>query len=280
MYPFEVRIGGHTVFAGPLHMSEVLTTPPGSGAGSAWPVAVADSWATDLLPWRHGSYDYEQRSGGLGPLWSWFGVLIIPVVVGLWRRRSAALAAMTPIFAIFLIQPYRWWARFTLPLAGVGAIAIVVSAQSLRAGIVRRALQLAALALALLGALLVVADVNPASRAKPLPMTRVVGLIGASAEERSIGHLFFPEYRFLDAMPADATVIVDLKAPAVRFVYPLFGPGLQRTVLPGGSGSAPDSAWVVTSRGRPLDDQMARNRPGPLFDERGVRVWAPTADQP
>jgi hypothetical protein len=277
MYPFELRVGGRTIFEGPLRMSEVLTTPPGGGAGRPWPVAVVHSWAADLLPWRHGTYDYQQRSGGLGPLWSWLGLLVIPLVYALWRRRSAALAAIIPIFVVFLVQPYHWWARFTLPLAAVGAIAVVFAAHTLRTGITRRALQVGVIGLALLGAVLVVAKVNPASRATPLPMSRVLGLVGASAQERSIGHLFFPEYRFLDELPDEATVVVDLDAPAVRFVYPLFGPRLQRTVLPAGQGTPPDSAWVVTSRGRPLDGQLARTRPGPAFDEGGVRVWAPTA---
>ena len=182
-------------------MSEVLTTPPGSGAGSAWPVAVVDSWAEDLLPWRHGTYDFEQRLGGLGPLWSWLGVLTIPMVVGLWRRRSAALAAIAPIFILFLIQPYRWWARFTLPLAAVGAIAIVVSGQWSRTGIGRRARS------------------SPRGRAR----TGRGAARGGQGEPGFVGHTaaddacrrtrwgidgrtqyrspFFPEYRFLDSVP-------------------------------------------------------------------------------
>jgi hypothetical protein len=256
-------------------MTDVLTSPDG-GAGF-WPTATVRSWAADLLPWRHGSYDFQQRSGGLGPLWSWLGVLVIPVVFDLWRRRNAALAALAPICAVFLVQPYQWWARFTLPLAAIGAVAVVRSARWLRAGIPRVALQLGATGLALLGAVLVVAQVNPASQAEPLPMSRVLGLVGASAQERSVGHLFFPEYRFLDQVPEHATMVVDLEAEEVRFVYPLFGPRLLRKVLPGGSGPAPDWAWVVTSRGRPLDDQMTRSRSGPFSDQRGVRVWAPRA---
>ena len=255
-------------------MAEALASQQGV-PDRAWPVAVAYSWASDLLPWRHGSYDYQQRSGGLGPLWSWLGLLVIPLFVGLWRRRSPALAALIPIFVVFVIQPWPWWSRFTLPLAAVGALAVVATVRWLRPGIARTALQVVAAGLALLGALLVVFEVNPASQGPPLPMVRVLGLIGASTQDRSIGHLFFPEYRFLDQVPEQATVMVDLDAEPVRWVYPMFGPSLQRTVLPGGSGPAPDSAWVVTSRGRPLDDQMIRSRPGPVSDVRGVRVWAP-----
>jgi hypothetical protein len=276
LYPFEVRVGDWSIFRGPLRVQDVLTQP-GKGAGSSWPVAVVASWAAELLPWRHGSYDYQQRLGGLGPLWSWLGLLTIPVVIALWRRRSPALAAIAPVFAVLLVQPYRWWARFTLPLAAVGAIAVVLTVQWLWPVIARRSLLLAATGLVLLGAALVLVEVNPASQAKPLPAIQVVELVGRPEQERSIGHLFFPEYRFLDEIPEKATVMVDLEAEPVRFTYPLFGPRLERTVLPGVSGSRPpDSAWVVTSRGRPLDEELAKSRPGGLVsDERGVRVWAP-----
>ena len=276
LYPFQVRIGSWSVLRGPIRVEDVLI-PPANGASSPWPVAVVDSWITGLLPWRHGSYDYQERSGGLGPLWSWLGVLTIPVVIGLWRRRSPALAAIAPVFAVLLVQPFRWWARFTLPLAAVGVIAVVLTVQWLGPGIIRRAIQWGATGLALLGAALVIVEVDPASQAKPLPAERVLRLVGKPGHERSIGHLFFPEYRFLDQVPPNATVMVDLEAKPVRFIYPLFGPRLQRTVLPSGSGPPPKSAWVVTARGRPLDAELAASRPGPVSDERDVRVWAPQA---
>lgn len=275
VYPFEIRVAGRTILKGPVQVAEVITQPP-AGAGRPWPVAVAHSWAADLLPWRHGSYDYEQRSGGLGPVWSWLGLpLSIPLTVWLWRRRNAGLVAILPVLALLAVQPYRWWARFTLPLAAVGAIAIVLTAERLRRGFAGRGLRLVTAGLAVLGAALVIARVNPASRANPLPASSVLHLVGASAQKRSLGHLFFPEYRFLDHVPHDATIVVDLGAEPVRFTYPLFGPNLERTVLPAGAGQVPRSAWVITARGRPLDDQMARRRPGPAADERGIRVWAP-----
>lgn len=276
LYPFELRAGGRTVFAGPLQLTDVIQQPQ-VGSGRAWPVAVLRSWVADLLPWRHGSYDYQQRLGGLGPLWSWLGLpLLVPVAVQLWRRRSTALTALVPVFAVLLVQPFRWWARFTLPLAAVGVLAILITIERTRPGATRRGLQLATAGLAVTGAALVLVEVDPASQAEPLPASRVFGLLGSSAQERSLGRLFLPEYRFLEGVPADATVVVDLGAEPVRFVYPLFGRGLKRTVLPATSEPVGDAAWVVTSRARPLDDEMAASRTGPVSDERGIRVWAPT----
>ena len=275
LYPFELRLGDWTVFDGHTRPADAIASQADRSA-RPWPLAVAASWASDFVPWRHGSYDYQQRSGGLGPLWSWLGILVIPFVFDLWRRGGAALAAVVPILAVFLVQPLQWWAPFTLPLAALGAIAAVVSVRRARSLVARSALQSATIGLSLLGAVLVIVEVNPASRAKPLPMSRVLELRSAAAQERSIGRLFFTEYRFLEEVPEQATVMVDLEAPQVRFIYPLFGSKLQREVLPSGPGPAPDFAWVVTARGRPLDIQLARSRPGPVSDQRGVRVWAPT----
>jgi hypothetical protein len=272
LYPFEVRFAGRTILAGPFQVSEVLTVPP--GGPRPWPLAVLTSWAADLLPWRHGIYDYQQRAGGLGPLWSWLGVLVVPMVISLWRRRSPALAAVLPALPVLIVQPYPWWARFTLVLAAVGAVAVVWSVQWLQRRSLRRALQAAILGLVLLGTLLTVAAVNPASQARPLPARRVLALVGAS--ERTLGRLFLPEYRFLDEVPATATIVVDLEAPDLRFVYPMFGRGFRRTVVPWGQGPVPDTAWVVSSPGRPLDVEAARSRSGPVSDLRGVRVWAPS----
>jgi len=274
LYPFELRVGSWVLAAGPFQVDQVLTVPP-RGAGRPWPVAVLASWAADLLPGRHGSYDYQQRAGGLGPLWSWLGVTAAPVAVGLWRRRNPALLALVPVVVVFVVQPYPWWARFTLPLAALGSLSVVAVVTWLRVPLAHRALQLVALLLALVGALLVVVEVNPASQAQPLPARRVLGLIGAPASERTLGRLFLPEYRFLDDVPATATVVVDLEAPDVRFAYPFYGRRFQRTVVAWRPGPVPDDVWVVGSPGRPLAEQMARDRPAPVSDLRGVRVWAP-----
>lgn len=275
LYPFELRLGHRVLLAGPFRVGEVLTVPP-VGTGRPWPVAVLHSWAADLLPWRHGSYDYQQRSGGLGPLWSWLGVLVAPVAVGLWRRRNPALVALVPLMVVFVVQPYPWWARFTLPLAAMNALSVVTVIGWLQRSFARRALELVALFLALMGALLVVAEVDPAAQAQPLPAGRVLGLVGAPAPERTLGRLFLPEYRFLDSVPASATVVVDVDAPDVRFLYPMFGRRFTRTVIAWRSGTVPDGAWVVSSPGRPLDAQIVRRRATPVSDVRGVRVWAPS----
>jgi hypothetical protein len=243
-------------------------------------VAVLRSWASDLLPWRVGSYDYQQLSGGLGPLWAWLGApLLLLLALHLWRTRSAALTVLVPVLAMLLVQPYRWWARFTLPLAALGVLAVVVAVERSRPVLLRRGLQAASTVLVLAGAALVLVEVDPASRAEPLPASRVLSLVGAPAEQRTLGRLVLPEYRFLDDVPSDALVLYDLEVPPLRFVYPLYGRSLGRTVVAASAGPVADDAWVITSRGRPLDAQAARTRSAPVSDVDGVRVWAPVAGE-
>jgi hypothetical protein len=277
VYPFRAEIAGVHVFDGPFAVGDVLTRPD-AGADDPWPVAVARSWAADLDFWRQGPYDYQQRAGGLGPLWAWLALpLLVPCGIVLARRRDpAVLVVVVPIVVTFLVQPYRWWARFTLPLAALGALAVVAVAWRAPWRWVRTAVRAAALALVVAGVALTAYEVDPAARAAPLPAGDLIGLIGAPAADRSLGRVFFPAYRFLENVPEDARVVVDLQAPEVRFVYPLFGPEHSREVLPASGDAPPAGAWVVTGAGRPLDTTLRGDDRWELSaDVDGVRVWRP-----
>ena len=276
-YPFRVQVAGVRVFDGPFRASEVMTPPP-VAADAPWPVQVVRSWAHDLAFWQVGSYDYQQRIGGLGPLWAWLGLpLLIPLAVALARRRDPALIALACMALVFLLQPYQWWARFTIPVAAAGAIAIVWAAAHAARPWLRHAVRAAALALALVGAALASFEVDPAARAQSLRAGELVGLIGAQPARRTVGRLFFPEYRFLEHVPENATVVVDLRARPVRFVYPLFGPRHTRRVLRAGATPPPRDAWVVTAAGRPLDRRLrADGRFSLEAAVRGIRVYGPT----
>lgn len=276
VYPFRVEAAGATVFDGPLRVDDVLTKPD-AGADEPWPAAIVRSWAADLDFWNQGSYDYQQRSGGLGPLWVWLALpLLIPLAVVLARRRNPALVVFAAVGLVLLIQPYSWWSRFTIPLAAVGAIAVAAASLWGPRLWMRRTVRAAALALAACGVALSSFEVDPAARAPQIAALDVLRLVGEQPEERTVGRLFFPEYRFLERVPDDATVMVDLPAEAVRFVYPLFGPEFERRVLPSGTAPPRPPVWVVTAAGRPLDRALEHD---PRFEldssERGVRVWAP-----
>lgn len=273
-YPFGVEVAGTTVFDGPLRIGDVLTEPD-AGGDEPWPAAIVRSWGADLDFWNQGSYDYQQRSGGLGPLWPWLGLpLSIWLVVALARRRSAALLALVAPALVLLVQPYGWWSRFTIPLAAIGAVAIAAAVVWSQRAWLRRALQAGALGLAVCGVGLASAAVDPAGRAEQIAALDVLQLAAEPSEERRIGRLFFAEYRFLERVPDDATVVVDLGAPQVRFVYPLFGPRLERRVLPAGALPVRSGSWVVTGAGRPLDRRLQLDDRFVLeHSERGLAAW-------
>lgn len=137
-------------------------------------------------------------------------------------------------------------------------------------------LRAAVAVLAVTGVSLASRQVSPAGRALPVSASEVVRLAAAPSDERTLGRLFHHEYRFVDEMPADVTVAVDLGADEVRFVYPLFGGSLERRVVPVGEEPSSEGAWFVTAAGRPVDDALSSASTHELtWDERGVRVWRP-----
>ncbi len=274
LYPFTVRVFGTTLFNGPINVGETLTVPP-VGANSPWPVTVALSWASDLKFWNQGSIDYQQRLGGLGPVWVWLGLpLLAAMVVILIRRRNLALIPLVAVLIVFLLQPYKWWARFTLPLAALGSVAVAWAIVSAPWPWLRTVLRTSALVLAIAGAVLATYAVDPAARATDIPATQILALIGKPTEDRSLGRLVHHEYAFLDQVPENATMVVDLDARPVRFVSPLFGPRFNRRVLPADAGQVPINGWLVTSFGRPLD-AAAGAAHVLIWDVRGIRVWRP-----
>jgi hypothetical protein len=201
------------------------------------------------------------------------------VTVALWRRRSPVLAAFAAVAAVFLVQPYDWWSRFTIPLMAIGALAIAYASVHAPTAWMRGTVRALALGLALGGVVLSSFEVDPAARAKPLPARDVIDLVGKPEKERSIGRLFFPEYRFLEQVPDDATVVVDLRAETLRFVSPLFGPNLGRSIQAFDGGGIPADAWLVTALGRPLDRLAARNGYDLVSGDGAVRAWRPPAGE-
>jgi hypothetical protein len=287
VWPYRVALLDHDVFAGPNDPEEYLTVPP--GGNRAWPVEVARSWYHDLVFWTRRDYSYEQRDGGLGPLWSWlgWGAVAALSLAAARRRPDVLLRLVLPTLAVLALLPYKWWSRFTIPLAALGAIALVVLVERARRGDLRRLLVASILALALAGGARATWTLDPAGRGTALSMPDVVRLALHRERDRTVGTLFFPEYRWLAEVPPRATVLVETEAPSIRFVYPLFGAGLDRRVLqllPGEERETAeilprqDDLYVAVERGGAFDGAAARDAAlRRIFDERGVRVYRRTA---
>jgi hypothetical protein len=279
---WPVKVDG--LFQGPRSSHDYLTVPPGGSRNPA--VEVARSWYHDLVFWTRSDYSYEERDGGLGPLWSWvgWGAVLSLAVYAFRRRRDIVVNLLLPLGLIFAAQPYRWWSRFTIYLAALGAIGLVVTQARLRGRLPRTMLACAAVALALGGAARATWQLDPAGRGRKLTATDVVDLAAHSSRIRTVGSLFFPEFRWLNDVPAHATIAVETNAPSIRFLYPLFGERLDRRVVqllaprPKGLAGRLDATrsdfLAVESRG--VYARWARRQPRAwrlVFDRRGVAVF-------
>src|SRR5262249_30729481 len=154
-------------------------------------VEIGRSWYHDLNFFRRGDYSYEERQGGLGPLWSWLGwaaalYLVVPTSR---RRKTLFVAFVVPLAVLFALPPYRWCARLTIPLAAAGAIGLVLFTEEKRRRPVRLVLQTGALVLVVCGIALASWRLDPAGRGHKLTATRVVGLAVHPSRSRSVGDL-------------------------------------------------------------------------------------------
>lgn len=284
VWPFEVKAAGIRVFSGPTTIDDYLTVPP--GGERAWPVEIARSWYHDLVFWTRSSYSYEQRDGGLGPLWSWLGwaALAVFAVAALRHRRDVALNLLAPLLILVVLLPYAWWSRFTIVLAALGAIAVAALLDRTPAGRARTSLAAAVLVLVLGGAVRATWELDPAGRGSSLTPVDVVGLAAHPFRERTVGTLFFREYAFLDDLPAVTSIAVERDAPSIRFLYPFFGGSLERRVtrlLPaderrlGAVLTRARAEVVVVGAGRAFDAWLEErpSRYRRISDRHGVRVY-------
>jgi hypothetical protein len=193
---------------------------------------VLHSWFHDATPRRgaDGFYEYEERVGGFGIVWPWLMLPALAVFVAFSarRRRDLLLALIVPLLLIFLLQPYEWWSRFTMILPALGAVALVHLVERLR-GRLRTALQAATVALVFFGAALATGKVDPAGQGREISAFRVVRLAVQPYRDRTLGKLFHPEYAWLDAVPQNARIDVELGYEP-RFVSPAFGPKFERPI--------------------------------------------------
>ena len=284
VWPFDVGAAGVELFDGPAAIDDYLDEPP--GGERHWLAEVGRSWRHDLSFWESRSYTYEQRLGGLGPLWSWLGGAAVTLfaVQAIRRRRDVAVNLLLVVVLVFLLLPYKWWSRFTIVVAAIGAIAVVALVVRLGRGPLRSALVASVLVLAVAGAAQASRGLDPASRGSTLGTADILALARHPLRERTVGTLFFPEYAFVDDLPSSASVAVELDAPAIRFLYPFFGRGLDRKVTllrPGDETrlaarlAVTRSQYVVVGAASDFDRRLRdrASRYERIFDERDVRVY-------
>jgi Dolichyl-phosphate-mannose-protein mannosyltransferase len=270
VYPFDLTVAGVRIFSGPLHLSEVLSNPSQYRGESNW-VRVLHSWVHDGSPTRGGDgfYEYEERVGGFGIVWPWLllPALAVFVVFAARRRRDLLLALIIPVTAIFLLQPYQWWSRFTMVLPAIGAVALVHLVDRVpRRG--RTALQVATCVLVFFGAALATGKIDPAGHGQEITAFRVVRLAFEPGKDRTLGKLFHHEYAWLDGVPDNVPMDVELGYEP-RFVYPAFGSRFERRVRA-----------LRSINARRLRKELARDDPAYLFVGRNSALDRAAARDP
>jgi len=267
-------------------VNEILSDPVEYRGESNW-TRVVHSWFHDATPTRGGSgfYEYEERVGGFGIVWPWLALpaLVVFVWFAVRRRRDLLLALILPFVAIFLLQPYEWWSRFTMILPALGAVAMVHLFERLRSPL-RPALEIAVVGLVLFGAAAATGRVDPAGHGRELSAFRVVRLATAPGRERTLGSLFHPEYRWLDSIPPNAPVDVEL-GDEPRFISPVFGPKFSRPVRALHAHSQQQltaelavdrPAYVLVGHGSRLDRLASRPALDPIYRDRRVSAYRVT----
>jgi len=231
-YPVRLGAFGVELFRG-SSVERFLTPPETPGP---WWREVWGQWRSDyffLVEPRFHAYSADDRHSGLGPLWSYLALPLLPAfAIRLARtNRAMLLNLVVPVLLMFALQPYRWWSRFTMILIAVGMIALVALVEALPQRWATAA-KVSVIGLVGLGVAFPTLKIDGKFWA-----TRIVTIARLPARERTIGRVAFSGYRWLDATPRRARIGVDTSAAFLGgqpyiVAYPLFGADLDRQVYP------------------------------------------------
>lgn len=213
-HPMNTSFLGVTVFKGRNHLNG---PPPQLGHHSSV-IQTLLSWYGDLHFWTLNGYDFGQMVGGLGPVWSYFGA-VLTLVFGVYawqRQRRIVWFFLLPLAILWVFQPDRWWARYTMPLAAVGAISVAWAlAASWRPWQLRVGLGIATLALAIGGAWTASREIVSG----PIVVSGGTILHDIAHGKRSYGQVFDPTYAWLDRLRRGVRIAIDVRTVHLNAPY-------------------------------------------------------------
>ena len=219
VYPFSVRVLGHTLFAGLGSVGSLIyvANTPQEYLNTGFLSNMVRSW----FEASRESYSFYTRTGGFGAIWAVLGVPAVALfAVRAIQKRDLRAATLLGLGALMVVlHSGSWWPRYSILVPGIG---LVATGWLLAEGLQHRLLrtQLTVLVLVVTAWSLLRADL---SLAQALP--RALALPPA---QRTIGRLYLADYAPVDALvPAGA----QLGYAPMTFIYPLFGPDLQRRVV-------------------------------------------------
>lgn len=244
VYPSQLSVAGIVLIEAPEEAAGVTDAFAAGIAGSPELEAMLRSWISEP-----GRVAYDEQEGGLGLVWPWLMVpalLVVPWTM--FDRRGAALFAAfgLPVALACLFAPAAWWARSTLALAGLGAIALVELHRRLGRGAGR-----------LLGGAVVVAVLTSTLVAHrditfdgtDRPVGEVLAASFGGPDRRALGSFSWEAFAVLQELPEGAVVAVhpslhvqphavigdDLDHEVVHVGTPDDAPGLAEALVDAGA---------------------------------------------
>jgi hypothetical protein len=230
MYPVRVSAFGRTLFPGPATGTSIVgPQTPAKLVGHGRLYQIWGSWTAPTPHWT-----YEQRLGGFGPLWVWFELPALLLLV-FWlvrRRRWQILAVLVAVpGAILLLQPAAWWSRFTIIVLGPGAVALASALERLSPRPLRWAVQAAACGTAVwvgVSALAAVPTLPSPEPPYPTPSFGFSTILGHAARNEVIPReTFLPKYAWVSRLPDGSRVAYEPQALDRGLLGAALGPRLE-----------------------------------------------------
>ncbi len=203
-YPMEVKFAGVTIFHGANH----LTGAPAYLARYPKFLQPLVSWRSDLHFWTRSGYTLGGfQLGGLGPVWSYFGVIgAVLFAIYAWRRcRPLVWFFLLPVALLFALQPDHWYSRYTIELAAVGSVAVAWLMTGTRLRRPRVVLRVATLVLAGGAGFIATRTVVPTAGFANLGLKAV--LSDAIHGRRTVGTVFESSYLWIDKIHGEPIAV-------------------------------------------------------------------------
>lgn len=211
LYPAAVRLFGHTLFAGPRTVANLINVTPGQSRWHSFTMALHE-----LTPW----YTYDSPNGGFGPVFTALGVAAILAagVHALYRRRWRAAAVLGAGILLLVLQPFKY-PRYVLFLPALGGLSFAYVLQRMVRRKGRLFLQAAAVGLMLFA--LIFVPYQPQLSAETFRQVRTAMAAGRPPSAATFG--LARSYAFMETIPELHHSDNRIAYTEAGFVYSLMG---------------------------------------------------------
>lgn len=225
LWPFPITLFGRELFAGVITQEAVLIrTFPKLLEGMNAAQMLWVSWSERLFY----GYNYDMRLGGLGPFWFILGIpATVYAVRWIVRRRDwAGLLVFLAAGLILVFHPENWWTRFTMYIAGLGAVAFAMIRSADHRPEVTRLVDITLV-------IIVVYSTFASLTTSYYQPDRIEALLAKRPELRTSAsvrpEVFSQAYDYIVRATVDKPANIAFSS-GLDFTYPLWGPRLRNRV--------------------------------------------------